>query len=232
MSAEETLEEVLSAVRDSWLSAVHTSIPGKVVRYDASAQVADVQPLVKDIARTSDDATVTRSYPLLASVPVQFTRGGGAFLATPINPGDTGMLVFCQLPIDRWRANGQESAPGDVRRHSLTSAVFFPGLAPRSKTIAEIAANTDAVFGFEGGSAVHVKPGGEVHLGDDPAPDFVALAQKVMTALNAIQLKFDAHTHVVATTGTATAQSGTAAPVTTSAIGPLADVSAAKVKAT
>jgi hypothetical protein len=62
------------------------------------------------------------------------------------------------------------------------------------------------------------------------AVQFVALANLVKARLDTIQQAFDAHTHAVATTGSATAQTGTAAP-TTSLIGPLADVAATKVKA-
>lgn len=64
------------------------------------------------------------------------------------------------------------------------------------------------------------------------AVDFVALAALVNARLDAIQQKFDAHTHVVTTTGTATNQAGTAAAVIPiQAIGPLASVAAVKVKA-
>jgi hypothetical protein len=62
------------------------------------------------------------------------------------------------------------------------------------------------------------------------AVQFVALANLVKERLDAIQQAFDAHTHPVATTGSASAQTGTAA-VVTSPIGPLASVAATKVKA-
>lgn len=62
------------------------------------------------------------------------------------------------------------------------------------------------------------------------AVQFVALANLVLDRLNTIQAAFDAHTHAVATTGTAAAQTGTAA-VVASPIGPLASVAATKLKA-
>lgn len=59
----------------------------------------------------------------------------------------------------------------------------------------------------------------EVEIGQAPE-DYAALAAKVLSELNAFKedldafkVAFDGHTHAVATTGTQTAQSGTAAPV-------------------
>lgn len=192
MSEDLSLEDVLAEVRDSWLAAVHTSLPGKIVKYDSAKQIADVQPQVKDVALSERGANVFKSYPLLTSVPVVFYRAGGAFQGSPIAAGDTGLLVFLQLSIDRWRANGQESVPGDVRRHHITSAVFLPGLSPRSKAVAELAANADFVFGFEGGSTVHVKPNGQIHLGSPNAAFDAPHAQKIATELARINADFAA----------------------------------------
>jgi hypothetical protein len=59
-----------------------------------------------------------------------------------------------------------------------------------------------------------------LHLGSDAAPDWVSLAslvlaelQDVKADLDGFKTKFDAHTHLVSTTGSAAAQSGTAAAV-------------------
>lgn len=61
---------------------------------------------------------------------------------------------------------------------------------------------------------VFIAADGTVHLGQKDPTDFVALASKVDAALSAIVTYINGHTHPVATTGTATAQSGTAsAPV-------------------
>lgn len=72
---------------------------------------------------------------------------------------------------------------------------------------------------------------GTVHLGAEAAPDFAALASKVDAALAKLQQKLDTHTHQVATTGSATAQAGTAAPITP-LVGPLASVASTVVRCT
>jgi hypothetical protein len=174
-----TLEEVLQEVLDIRLADVHTALPGKVIRYDAAKQVADVQPMVRSASETAEGAVTVRSYPALVSVPVAFLSGGGFHLSLPLAVGDTGLLVFSELPIDRWRASGQESHPADVRRHHVTSAVFFPGLAPRARAFTDPNLSADAIFGKTGGAVVHLKPNGEVHLGAASASNFVALANLV-----------------------------------------------------
>lgn len=85
---------------------------------------------------------------------------------------------------------------------------------------------------FLGTYAVYLDAHGKVHLGGGTAAaDFVALAALVKARLDTIQTTFDAHTHAVGTTGSATAQTGTAA-ATLTLIGPLASVAASNVKAT
>lgn len=69
-----------------------------------------------------------------------------------------------------------------------------------------------------------------LRLGSKDTENFVALANLVLTELNDIRTKFDAHTHAVATTGTALAQSGTAA-APLPPMGPAKSVAATKVQA-
>lgn len=235
MAIEETLEEVLQEVRDSWLAAVHTALPGRVVRYDTDKQTADVQPQVKDIAFDEEGAAVTRSFPLLVNVPICFARGGGAFVGMPIKAGDTGLLVFSQLPIDRWRANGKESDPADNRRHSLTSAVFFPGLSPKANVIAELSSNADFVAGFEGGNTIRVTESGDIKIGTNAA-QLVALANLVATELN--RVKSDLTSLKAAIAGAATVPNDGGAAFKTNILNSLSafpsspsSVAASKVKA-
>ena len=187
MATEPTLEDTLQEILDVRLSDVHTALPGKVVRYDATRQVADVQPQVQQAAEAPDGSVVGRRYPVLVSVPVAFLAGGGFFLSFPIAEGDTGLLLFNELPIDRWRATGQESAPADVRRHHATSAIFLPGLRPSAAKFAETDQANDLVLGKTDGAVLHLKPNGEVHAGAATASSFVALATLVAAELTALK---------------------------------------------
>ena len=58
-SRPSTLQDLLSRFRESLTADLHTSLPGKIVRYDATTQKADVQPLIKE--RYTDESGVMQS---------------------------------------------------------------------------------------------------------------------------------------------------------------------------
>lgn len=105
--------------------------------------------------------------------------------------------------------------------------------------IAKLKANAPCTIGWENGDPTRPYVSGfapdafdEVWLaGATASGNFVALANLVKTRLDALQTAINSHTHAVSTTGTATAQSGTAAPTTNGASGSN-DVASAKVRST
>lgn len=235
---EPSLEDVLGDILDARAADLHVALPGKVVRYDAAKQVADIQPQLRDVFVGDDGEFVDRPYPVLPRVPVQFLRGGGFFVIVPVAEGDTGLLVFADLPLDRWRSSGQASHPGDVRRHSMTSAVFIPGLVPTAAALSEASANADLVLGKAGGLTARVTAGGLFQVG--AGASFVALATKVATELSRINSDLSALKTAIQTgltnVGVALAANGPAAAATfaasTAAIPSTpGDVASTKVKA-
>jgi len=173
---------VLREILDARAAEIHTALPARVVSYDAAKQVADLQPMVRDVARTVEGALVARSFPTLPSVPVAFLRGGGYYLTVPLEPGDTGMLIFSELPIDRWRSTGQEAHPVNARRHGVGNAVFYPGVRPRAQALGEPGVPDHLVIGREAGVSVHVEPD-VVRIGSGAATDAVPLESKLQAEL-------------------------------------------------
>lgn len=154
---EETLADVLADALAAHQERIWTSLPARVVSYDAATQRAVVEITVID----ADGAL-----PVLPSVPVSFPRSGSYAITWPIAAGDAGMVLFPTLGADMWLATGQPSAPSDPRRHSVTSGVFIPGVHPSPAATAP----TDVIrIGHTGHTA-----------------DFVALAGKVDTILAAL----------------------------------------------
>lgn len=78
------------------------------------------------------------------------------------------------------------------------------------------------------GLVLVLKDDGSVHVGANPAADFIALAAKVLTELNDIRTKFDAHTHSYIPGTLAAAQTVTP----TTPMGDASSVAATKAKAT
>lgn len=158
---------------------LRVAMPGRVEKFDAATQTADVLPMTRltDIVNGVDTPV---ALPVVPSVPVVFA-GGGAYAATfPVARGDECLVVFCDLSLDEWFASGGIETPVDLRVHGLNGAVALVGLRAQPHALSEFDA-TRAVFGAHGprvacdGTAVHVGVGhgvsgtqsamrGEVHL--------------------------------------------------------------------
>lgn len=217
-------EDVIREALDARLLDVHVALPGRA-EADASGGTCPVKPLVRRTVRTQSGGTAEESLPVIPSVPIAILRAGAAFVSVPVKAGDHGLLIVCSASIDRYRALGEDAPAGDVRLHGLSGAVFWPGgVVPRSQALTSDDPD-NIVIGFEGGSTIHVRPDGEIHLGSDPAADFVALAAKVLAELGAVKGAYDAHTHPGVTAGAAV--TGPPAPLLPAP----GSVAAAKVRA-
>lgn len=126
MTKQRTLSEALAAVREELLAELRVSMPGEIVQYDHTQQLAQVKPL---LSRRYRDGEV-QELPLVNDVPVVWPRSGGAAITLPVNPGDSCLLVFADRSLDRWLSTGGTVAPGDGRKHHLSDAVAIMGLVP------------------------------------------------------------------------------------------------------
>lgn len=225
MSRTPTLPEVIRAALTSRLLDVHTSIPAKVVRYDATRCVVDAAPLIRAPVVGENGKTTYTTLPVVTNVPVAFPQGGGFRLTFPLAIGDTVWLSFSEASLDRWMNFGDEVDPEDPRRFALSDAAAIPGVRALAGTDAVTAASTDGcVLELIGGGAkLRLKSGGTVELGTSGA-EALALASKVATELSAIRTTFNMHIHAVTTAPGSTA---VPAPVF---VGPPGDTGSARVK--
>jgi hypothetical protein len=192
-------EVIELAVRNA-LEHVHTSLPARVLSFDAAKNTVDVELGTK--AATYDRDTGEREYeerPQLASVPVVWPRGGGYVMTLPLAAGDFVWLMFAEQGLGEWRASGEVSEPVDARRHSIGHPVALPGAFPDVSPLSPLdVANrsTKLVLGADGTNTQIVidkaTPSPTILLGKD-ATDFVALANLVQAALDTIRT----HTHPV-----------------------------------
>lgn len=116
-----TLEEVLDDTITSRLQGVYTALPGRVVSFAAATSTCTVQPFP---AIYQDGEAV--DLPLIHSVPVSFPSGGGASITWALIPGDVVLLLFSSSSLSRYRAEGAEGDPTDVRQFDLTDAWALP----------------------------------------------------------------------------------------------------------
>lgn len=167
MSRRETLQE---ARVKRLLSTLHVAEPAMVVRFDAAKMTIDAQPLVMlDIGGTPAQV------PQMPDVPVLTLAMGDSYLRPWYQPGDVGLLIYCDRDIDCALA-GKVAAPSTARQHDLSDAVFVGGLC--------------AVSGPSG------LPDGALVLGS--AGGYIALTQSGITIQGTLVINgvaFDTHTH-------------------------------------
>ena len=132
-----TLIEVLDSIIDRHLYEMHTSLPAEIVSYDHGKNLAKVRPMLKRKYKSQDEAV---ELPIISNVPIAFQRMGNGHLRIPVNPGDTGHVIFNERSIDGWLQSGGIIDPNDTRKHSLNDAVFYPGLVPQNKPMSSSAA--------------------------------------------------------------------------------------------
>jgi hypothetical protein len=176
------LLDALAAVVSSNL---RVAFPARVERYDKDKQLVDVQPLLKTPLLDESGSTSAESMPVLTNVPVAFPQAGGAAIIFPIAAGDTVMIHICDRSLDQWLERGGEIDPVDRRTHVLEGAVAYPGVNAKPQALG-FAHAQNLVIG-RSNIQIHIKPNQQIHLGEENAAEFVALADKTLTELNKIK---------------------------------------------
>jgi hypothetical protein len=159
-----------------------------VTAWHQAGQTVDAQPVVQ---LYSDGALIQA--PVLRHVPVAFPGSILGGLTYPVKEGGFCELVPQEADCSTWFSSGSFGLPPpSERRLSLSDVVAWP-LAPRPANgplpSTAIAANGPVLWGSA------------VYLGGSDATDFVALAAKVLTELNAMAGTFNAHYHNDPATG-------------------------------
>lgn len=170
-------EEFVRAWVEHALADVHTAMPARVQRYDATTQTADLVPLVRNAVELPDGTIAHEDLPVLPCVPVLWPRTADHFIAFALAPGDMVLVVFCESAIGHWRVGaGGITDPGDLRRHSLSHGVAIPGLFHRGKKLANAPAGSGTngalqtndpvlVIGSDGsGVRIAIKVGGSLDI--------------------------------------------------------------------
>lgn len=164
-SRSPTFPEVLQLALRQGLAEVHTSMPGRVEKYDEATQLVDVQPLVQQRIVKEDGTIELVSYAVIRSVPLMFPGANGFRTTYPVTNGDEVELSFAECSLEVWKANGGIVDPKDSRRFHISDAVAKLGL--HSKKTPWTGASKDAMtLGADGGSQVVIRSN-KVELGSD-----------------------------------------------------------------
>lgn len=211
-----SLPEVLNTVKDRWFQDLRVAIPARVERYDASKQVIDASPQVKELYEDAEGEQVPLQLPVICDVPLVFPGAGGFHITFPVAVGDTVLLVFSDRSIDAWKSEGGVTSPVDHgRRHHITDAVAIPGLHHGKAPISNPSTSVIEI-GKSGESSDFVALSTPTH------DEMSALRDNWNTALTALKT----HTHTVsgALAASSVALSTLVSPAT------IGDVASATVK--
>jgi hypothetical protein len=184
------------------LADLRVCLPGKVESFDAVKQIADIQPQLKRRLQAEDGTVSHERLPVIRGVPVVYQRAGGYYFYAPLQKGDHVVLHFADYSLDEWFEQGRESSPKFAHAHDLTDCFAVPGGYPKTKALSGVGTD-DAAIGKEDGSSIVFKSNGEIHAGQGTPTEFVALAQKVKTRLDALMTIFQAWTPVAQDGGSA-----------------------------
>lgn len=154
--------DVIEQYLDNFQDTLYTSLVAKVLNYDKNLQVAQVQPLVKQL----DEEGNLDTFPIISKVPVIFPSGNGGILSFPLVEGDNVLLIMTKLDIDNWKiSDGQELVtPTSQRQHQLNDCVAIAGLTPTSRSLEK--PERDVQLSYKG-SKVTLLENGEMLLQDN-----------------------------------------------------------------
>jgi len=149
------LAELLRRAIESRIADVNVSMPGTIVSYDAARRRASVKPGASRVLFDEDQERVIEELPILVNVPVCWPGGAALDIHGVLAAGDTGDLIFSSVSQGEWLSTGEQSAPGNLRLHSLGAAKFYPGLSSDKN----LRADTDNSVGVPGGVRAHFASG-------------------------------------------------------------------------
>ena len=120
---------------------LHTAMPGVVVDFDPTTNLAKVQPAIRMHLTNSSGAASYIPLPIIENVPICLPHSliGGLYLTVPILAGDLGLIIFSQRAIDNVVQFGGIQNPLNTvedRHHDLTDAMFLPGLSTVPEALA------------------------------------------------------------------------------------------------
>ncbi len=173
-----TLAQWMRDSLDARLADVHVALPATVVSYNSERQSVSVQPAVRRGYKTPEGERAAESLPIVNGVPVSFPGSGEFSVTWPIAVGDTGLLIFCEGSIDKWKSYGDEGDPLDDRRFNLSDAVFVPGIRPFLAPVPAAGVHSTAMV---------IRSGGAIHAGGTSSLALASALNSVASRLNAVE---------------------------------------------
>lgn len=189
------LPDVIASAHDSAMQGMWTAMPGQIESFDATTQTAGISLTVKNRYLNETGDVVVEDLPMLPSVPVIFIGGGGFRVTTPLQRGDTVLVIFCSRPIGQWLVNGDVQDPILDHRHDLSAGVAIAGLRDMAHALSNCPTDRMSI-GADDGATVEftsskIKVGGNsgtqpTYMGNDMNAALQTMFNAIATAVGTI----------------------------------------------
>lgn len=184
-------EETVESILDRRLTSLHTAVPVRVVK-DSDGHTVSLQPLLKRMFQTPDGKQTLVDFPILTDIPINFASGGGTTFTHPIKEKDEGMALIASGSIDAWFQNGGEQPEMDARRHSLSDAIYLPGVRNTPRKLKDVSTTAAQIRSDDGKHYSELDPKKGITHSVDGGKHVVSMSPE-----DGIRLLADAGKHIM-----------------------------------
>lgn len=152
---ESLYSKLLRAEKNSTKEEISDNEKSKLIRVHLPAKVIAVYGQTVDVEIQGKEDTGYGEYskfPPLLNIPLIYNNyTSSAYIITPVQIGDTGLVEFLDFNAYNFIENGNTALTGDRYYHSLNNGTFINGFIPNNKLI-DIPVNQPIVLGLKNGN--------------------------------------------------------------------------------
>lgn len=137
---ESTIEEIIDIEKSK---RIRVHMPAKVVRVNGTTVDVEIQ------GKEDTGFGFYSDFPQLLDLPIIYNSyTSKAYIITPVQVGDTGLVEFLDFNASNFSNDGNTALTSDSYYHSLNNGTFINGFVPTSKQI-DIPINKPIVIGLK-----------------------------------------------------------------------------------
>ena len=122
LNESQSLDGLFKMLKRSIFIDLHVCLPATVVSYDSATNTVDLQPAIQAVLLDNKFVTL----PQIFDIPVLELGGKGLSVKIPLQPGDTGIVIFCDRDITLFKQEKKNTQPNTLRKHDLSDGIFIP----------------------------------------------------------------------------------------------------------
>jgi hypothetical protein len=177
----ETKTEIEDVLDKEKSKQIRVHMPAKVVAVNGNSVDVEIQGM------EDTGYGYYQTFPLLLDIPIIYNNyTSSAYIITPVQVGDTGLVEFLDFNATNFQNEGNTSLTTDTYYHSLNNGSFINGFIPKNKHM-DIPVNKPIVIGLKNQTfTMEVNDSGELVI---KSSKDIVLESKTKINLNAPEVK-------------------------------------------